>query len=69
MFGVHEHQHSPQQVLIHYVVLYVVRVVLDAERQELQDQREELSRLEIVWSGEENGFKGRTMERDVAVTW
>lgn len=56
MFGVHEHEHSPQQVLIHDVVLYVVRVVLHAERQQLEDQSEKLSCLEVVWSGKDDGF-------------
>jgi len=48
VLGVHEHQHSPQQVLVHDVGLDVVGVVLHAERQELQDQRQQLSCLEVV---------------------
>lgn len=59
MFGVHEHQHSPQQVLVHDVVLYVVRVMLHTERKQLQDESQKLSRLEIVWRDREreNRFK------------
>lgn len=37
VLGVHEHEHPAQQVLGHDVVLYVVGVVLHAERQQLQD--------------------------------
>lgn len=48
MFGVHEHQHSPEQVLVHDVGLDVVGVVLHAEGQQLQDQRQQLRRLEVV---------------------
>lgn len=40
MFGVHEHQHSSEQVLVHDVGLDVIGVVLHTEGQELQDQRQ-----------------------------
>jgi len=46
-----EHQHSPQDVLVDDVVLDVVGVVLHAECQKLQDQRQQLGRLEVIWRG------------------
>ncbi len=49
VFGVHEHQHPPQQVSGHDVVLDVVRVMLHAEGQQLQDQSQQLRRLEVIW--------------------
>lgn len=48
VFGVHEHQHSSEQVFVHDVGLDVIGVVLHTEGQELQDQRQQLSRLEVV---------------------
>lgn len=48
VFGVHEHQHSSEQVFVHDVGLDVIGVVLHAEGQQLQDQRQQLSRLEVV---------------------
>ena len=48
MLGVHEQQHSAEQVLVHDVGLDVVRVVRHAEGQQLQDQSQQLSRLEVV---------------------
>lgn len=48
VFGVHEHQHSSEQVFVHDVGLDVISVVLHTEGQELQDQSQQLSRLEVV---------------------
>lgn len=46
--GVHERQHPPQQVSGHDVALDVVRVMLHAEGQQLQDQSQQLRRLEVI---------------------
>lgn len=54
MFGVHEHQHSPEQVFIHYVGLDVIGVVLHTEGQKLQDQRQQLSSLEVVCTNQQS---------------
>lgn len=40
VFGVHEHQHSSEQVFVHDVGLDVIGVVLHTEGQQLQDQRQ-----------------------------
>lgn len=48
VFGVHEHEHSSEQVFVHDVGLDVVGVVLHTEGQQLQDQRQKLRRLEVV---------------------
>lgn len=48
VFGVHEHQDSSEKVFVHDVGLNVIGVVLNTEGQELQDQRQQLSCLEIV---------------------
>lgn len=48
VFWVHEHQHSPEQIFVHNVGLDVIGVVLHTEGQELQDQRQQLSCLEVV---------------------
>lgn len=50
VFWVHEHQHSPEQVFVHDVGLDVICVVLHTEGQKLQDQCQQLSRLEIVYT-------------------
>ena len=48
-----EYQHPPQDVLVDDVVLDVVGVVLHTERQQLQDQGQQLRRLEVIcWLGE-----------------
>lgn len=54
VFGVHEHQHSSEQVFVHDVGLDVIGVVLHAEGEQLQDQRQQLSRLEVVWRYKQN---------------
>lgn len=50
VFRVHEHQHSPEQVFVHDVGLDVIRVVLHTEGQQLQDQSQQLSCLEVVYT-------------------
>lgn len=50
VFWVHEHQHSPEQVFVHDVGLDVICVVLHTEGQKLQDQCQQLSRLEVVYT-------------------
>lgn len=48
VFGVHESQHSPQQIFVHDVHLDVVCVVLHAEGQQLQNQSQKLSGLKVI---------------------
>lgn len=43
-----EHQYPPENVLVDDVVLYVVGVVLYAERQQLQDQGQQLGGLKVI---------------------
>lgn len=50
VFWVHEHQHSPEQVFVHDVCLDVIGVVLHTKGQKLQDQRQQLSCLEVVYT-------------------
>lgn len=54
VFWVHEHQHSPEQVFIHDVGLDVIGVVLHTEGQQLQDERQELSGLEVIYKKQTN---------------
>ena len=48
VLALEQHQHPPEDVPVDDVVLDVVRVVLHAERQQLQDQRHQLRRLEVL---------------------
>lgn len=50
VFRVHEHQHSPEQVFIHDVGLDVIGVVLHTEGQKLQNQCQQLSCLEVIYT-------------------
>lgn len=48
MLGSSENQHPPEDVLVDNVVLDVVRVVLNAECQQLQYQGQQLGCLKII---------------------
>lgn len=56
VFGVHEHQHSPEQVFVHDVGLDVVGMVLHTEGQKLQDQCKQLSCLEVVYTNKQQSY-------------
>lgn len=58
MLGIEQHQDAPDEIFGHDVILHVVRVVLYAEGQKLNDQREELWGLEVIWRG------GKDMNED-----
>lgn len=43
-----EHQYSAEDVFVDDVVLYVIRVMLHTESEQLYDQSQQLTRLEII---------------------
>ena len=53
--GPHEHQDAPEQIPVEDVVLDVVCVVLDAEREQLEDQAEQLDRRIVLAVGPVGG--------------
>ena len=48
MSGVEQYKYASHEVFSHDVVLDVVCVVLNAESEQLQDEREQLGRLEVI---------------------
>lgn len=56
MLRVHEHQHSPEQVFVHDVSLDVVGVVFHAKSEQLQDQSQQLSCLEVVYRNKKTTY-------------
>lgn len=40
--GLHQDEDTTQQVLVQYAILYMVRVMFDAEREQLQNEPQEL---------------------------
>lgn len=47
MCTLHQHKDALQEILLQDAVLYVISVMLDAERQQLEDQSEQLHRLVV----------------------
>ena len=63
MLGAHEDEDAPQEVLIDDVVLDVVRVVLDAERQQVEDEGEQLTSLVVICSHQQASRSHSTHSR------